>query len=89
MQLNVTVCSERPNEYDGKKGHVKQIILSCLDTDKSQDCFINLFDFVLSDAEKEKYAGKLTGKTITLGIQNFETFNGRLRSKGRIIEPVK
>lgn len=89
MQIKVNVVSERPNEYSGKKGNVKQVIASCLDSDTTQDRFINLFDYVLSETEKEQHAGKLAGKTVILGINNFETWNGRLRAGGRIIEISK
>jgi len=85
MKVQVQVVSERTDEYTGKRGLVKQQVLSLLDTDAAER-FVNTFDYVLSAEEAEKHGGKLAGKTITLGVHSFEAkFNGRLRARGRIV----
>jgi len=86
MVTKALVISERPNEYQGKKGWVKQIILTLLDQSPAPDSFINTFDHVCSEDDQEKYAGKLVGKIITFGVHNFEMWSGRIRCAGRIIE---
>jgi Asp-tRNA(Asn)/Glu-tRNA(Gln) amidotransferase B subunit len=86
MQLKVRVHGDRKNEYDGKKGHVKQSIITVVDTDPSEYRFIPTFDYVLTDNEKDLYAGKLQDKVITLGVIDMKMWNGRLRADGAIIE---
>lgn len=85
MKINAQVVAERTDEYDGKRGHVKQQVVTVLDTDET-DRFVNTFDYTLSREEADKYSGKLLNKVIELAIHNFEKmFNGRLRARGRIV----
>lgn len=85
MQMKVMVVSDRPNEYDGKKGHVKSHTFSVLDTEAGVDRFTQTFDYELSKDEKEAYAGKMQDKIIVLGVRGFRVFNGTLRADGRIV----
>ena len=85
MRIHTQVVSERTDEYTGKRGLVKQQVLTLLDTDET-DRFINTFDYVLSREEAEKHSGKLRDKVIELGVHSFDAmFNGRLRARGRIV----
>lgn len=85
MRIQAQVVSERVDEYTGKRGHVKQQVVTLLDADAA-DRFVNTFDYTLSREEVEKYSGKLSDKVIELAIHNFEAmFNGRLRARGRIV----
>ena len=69
----------------GKRGLVKQQVLSLLDTDKT-DRFVNTFDYAMSREEAEQHSGKLCDKVIELGVHSFDAmFNGRLRARGRIV----
>lgn len=86
MKVRALVISERPEEYTGKRGLVKQRVLALQDQDK-EDRFINTFDYVMSETEIEQFSGKLQDKVIDLGVTNFEpAFGGRLRGRGRIIK---
>lgn len=87
MVCKFLVISERPDEYLGKKGLVKNQRLILLDTDQ-RATFVNTFDYDMSDEEKEQYAGKLSGKTIEMGCTDFKPFDGRLRIRGSILEVV-
>ena len=85
MHIHAQVISERTDEYTGKRGLVKQQVLTLLDTDKT-DRFVNTFDYAMSREEAELHSGKLCDKVIELGIQNFDAmFNGRLRARGHIV----
>lgn len=85
MKAKTQIVSERRDSYTGKKGKVEQVILSCLDIDPSH-AFLNTFDYILGEEEVKKYAGKIQGKQVELGIRNFEpSFGNRLRARGEIL----
>jgi hypothetical protein len=85
MKIHAQVISERTDEYTGKRGHVRQQVLSLLDADET-DRFVNTFDYTMLPDEAAQHGGKLQGKVIELGVQNFDAmFNGRLRARGRIV----
>ena len=85
-RMLVRVTSDQPDEYQGKKGLVKQQVLTCLDQCPSGARLKDNFDYVLSETEKEKYAGKLLDKTIELDVIELRPppFGSRLRASGRI-----
>jgi len=85
MQLKVSVISDRPDEYVGKKGLVKSQIITCQDVDPSGYRLLMPFDYTLSEDEKPKYAGKLLDKQIVVGVRELVPFGGRLRARGAII----
>ncbi len=85
MQVKVQVVSEREESFAGKRGKVEQHILSCLDLDPNQP-FLNTFDYLMSDEETKQHFGKLRGKTVNLGVINFEpAFGGRMRGRGKLV----
>jgi len=84
MQVEITVLDETTEEYDGKKGRVKEQRIVCLDMDPK--CrFKNTFDYTLMDDEKDKYTGKLVGKKVTLGVSEFMAFGARFRARGKVL----
>jgi hypothetical protein len=85
MKLTVSVISDRPDEYIGKKGLVKTQIITCQDVDPSGYRLLMPFDYTLSEDEKTKWAGKLQDKQIVIGIRELTPFGGRLRARGAII----
>jgi hypothetical protein len=85
MQLKVSVISDRADEYVGKKGLVKQQVITCQDVDPSGYRLLMPFDYTLSDEEKAKYAGKLQDKLIVIGVRELVPFGGRLRARGAIV----
>ena len=85
MQLKVTVTSERPDEYVGKRGLVKNQVITCQDVDPSGYRLLMPFDYTLNEEEKVKYAGKLQDRTIMVGIRELLPFGGRLRARGAIV----
>lgn len=85
MKLTVNVISDRPDEYVGKKGLVKQQVITCQDVDPSGFRLLMPFDYTLSEDEKAKYAGKLQDKQIVMGVRELVPFGGRLRARGAII----
>jgi len=85
MKMPVIVISDRPDEYVGKKGLVKQQVITCQDIDSSGFRLLMPFDYTLSDEEKAKYAGKLMDKQIVIGVRELVPFGGRLRARGAII----
>lgn len=84
MQCEVTVLSEEPQTYQGKNGMVSLLRLVVLDND-IKTRFRQTFDYDLEKEERDKYAGKLVGKRLTLGIVDMVTFGGRLRARGSIV----
>ena len=85
MKLQVTVISDRADEYVGKRGLVKSQIITCQDVDPSGYRLLMSFDYTLSDEEKTKWAGKLQDKQIVLGVRELVPFGGRLRARGAIV----
>jgi hypothetical protein len=85
MQVKVLVTSDRPDEYIGKKGLVKNQVITCQDMDQSGYRLLMPFDYTLSEDEKSKYAGKLQDKQITIGVRELMPFGGRLRARGAIV----
>jgi hypothetical protein len=85
MVIQCSVVAENANSYQGKKGYVSQQRLTLLDEDKEAR-FLNTFDYDMSDEEKNKFTGKVAGKIVRLGIQDFMPINGRLKARGRIVE---
>lgn len=90
MIVTVQVVSDRADEYFGKKGLVKQQVITCQDMDKSGYRLLQSFDYTLTDVEKERFAGKLLDKIIQIGVRELTPFGGRFRARGSIIgEPAK
>ena len=85
MQLKVTVISDRHDEYVGKKGLVKNQVITCQDVDPSGYRLLMPFDYTLSEDEKAKWAGKLQDKQIVIGVRELTPFGGRLRARGAIV----
>ena len=85
MQLKVSVVSDRPDEYVGKKGLVKQQVITCQDVDPSGYRLLMPFDYKVNEEEKAKWAGKLQDKQIVVGVRELVPFGGRLRARGAII----
>jgi hypothetical protein len=85
VQLKVVVTSERPDEYVGKKGLVKNQVITCQDVDPSGFRLLMPFDYTLSEDEKTKWAGKLQDKTLVVGVRELLPFGGRLRARGAIV----
>ena len=52
MQLKVNVTSERPDEYVGKRGLVKNQVSTCQDVDPSGYRLLMPFDYTLNEEEK-------------------------------------
>ncbi len=86
MQISVKVQVDRADEYVGKRGLVKNQVITCQDTDPSGIRLVNTFDYTLSQEEKDKYAGKLLDKDIVLGVYELTPFGGRLRARGKIMQ---
>ena len=85
MKIKVSVISERVDEFQGKRGPVKQHVLALLDVD-TEHRLLNTFDYVMGEEEVEKWSGKLVNKLVEVGIMALETaFGGRLRAKGKLI----
>lgn len=86
MRLKVRVVSDQPDEYQGKKGLVKTQVFTCQDICPSGARLKDNFDYVLSDGEKEKLAGKMLDKEIELDVIELRPppFGSRLRANGRI-----
>lgn len=78
------IISERLDSYTGKRGRVEQWIVALLDLDKN--AMLNTVDFVLSDEERIKLAGKCVGKTVEMAVTDMKPhFGGRLRVGGQIL----
>jgi len=87
MKVEVQVISEETRSWQGKTGPVQALSLCVLDLEKSPGCrFKQTFDYELRDHEKDRYAGKLVDKRVTLGITDFSVFAGRYRATGTIVQ---
>jgi len=86
MTINALVISDRPDEYVGKKGLVKQQVLTVIDQEASGHRLLQPLEYTMTDEEKNKHAGKLQDKIVRLGIREIIPFGGRLRVRGAIVE---
>ena len=87
MTIKALVMSDRSDEYTGKKGLVKQQIITVMDQSDGER-LAQPIEYALSDEEKPVHAGKLQDKLITLGIRELLPFGGRLRARGKIVSLV-
>lgn len=87
MRMQVNVVADLPDEYRDKKGAlVRTQVFTCQDVDPSGARLKNTFDYVLSEDEKERFAGKMMDKVITLDVYELAPppFGTRMRARGRI-----
>src|SRR5208283_5632659 len=59
MTIKALVMSDRPDEYTGKKGLVKQQIITVMDQSETGERLAQPIEYALSDEEKPVHAGKL------------------------------
>ena len=62
MTVKVLVMSDRPDEYTGKKGLVKQQIITVMDLRGTGERLAQSIEYAMSDEEKPVHAGKLRDK---------------------------
>ena len=86
MTMKGLVLSDRPDEYTGKKGLVKQQVITLIDQEPGQNRLTQPLEYSMSEDEKAKFAGKLQDKTLKLGVREIIPFGGRLRVRGQIVE---
>jgi len=84
MTIKALVMSDRSDEYTGKKGLVKQQIITVMDQSDGER-LAQPIEYAMSDEEKPVHAGKLQDKLINLGIRELLPFGGRLRARGKIV----
>ena len=77
--------SDRSDEYTGKKGLVKQQIITVMDLSDTGERLAQPIEYALSDEEKPVHAGKLQDKVINLGIRELMAFGNKMRARGRIV----
>ena len=85
MTTKALVMSDRSDEYTGKKGLVKQQIITVMDLSDTGERLVQPIEYAMSDDEKAVHAGKLQDKVINLGIRELIPFGGRLRARGKIV----
>jgi len=85
MIFRALVQSERPDEYMGKKGLVRQQIATLFDQSEGDTRLAQALEYALSDEEKVQYAGKLQDKVITFGLREISPFGSVLRARGKIV----
>jgi hypothetical protein len=85
MEIKCLVISERPDEYTGKKGLVKQQLINVIDQSEGTHRLVQPVEYALNDEEKTQYAGKLQGRNLVLGVHEFIPFGGRLKCRGAIV----
>ncbi len=66
MQLKVTVISDRPDEYVGKRGLVKSQIITCQDVDPSGYRLLMPFDYTLTKTKKQNTPANSRTSTLSL-----------------------
>ena len=85
MKLKGLVISDRADEYIGKKGVVKQQIITVIDQSETGERLTQPIEYSLSDEERAIHAGKLQDKLIDLGIRELSFFGTKIRSRGKIM----
>ena len=77
--------SDRADEYTGKRGLVKQQIITVMDQSDTGERLAQPIEYAMSDEEKAVHAGKLQDKVINLGVRELSIFGSKLRARGRIV----
>ena len=77
--------SDRSDEYMGKKGVVKQQVITVMDQSDMGERLAQPIEYAMSDEEKPIHAGKLQDKVINLGIRELIAFGNKMRARGRIV----
>ena len=85
MTIKVLVMSDRSDEYTGKKGVVKQQVITVMDLSDTGERLAQPIEYAMSDEEKPLHAGKLQDKVINLGIRELIAFGNKMRARGRIV----
>jgi len=85
MTVKVLVMSDRSDEYTGKKGVVKQQVITVMDQSELGERLAQPIEYAMSDEEKQVHAGKLQDKVINLGIRELMAFGNKMRARGRIV----
>lgn len=85
MTIKALVLSDRAEEYTGKRGLVKQQIITVVDQSENGERLTQPIDYSLSDDERTAHAGKLQDKFINLSIRELSTFGNKFRARGRIV----
>jgi len=80
--------SDRSDEYTGKKGVVKQQVITEMDQSETGERLAQPIEYAMSEEEKHIHAGKLQDKVINLGIRELMAFGNRLRARGKIVGVV-
>jgi hypothetical protein len=88
MTVKALVLSDRADEYTGKRGLVKQQIITVMDQSETGERLAQPIEYAMSDEEKGLHAGKLQDKVINLGIRELSIFGTKLRARGRIVGVV-
>ena len=86
MTVKALVMSDRADEYTGKRGVVKQQVITVMDKSETGERLGQPIEYALSDDEKAAHAGKLQDKHISLGIRELSVFGPKLRARGKIVE---
>jgi len=85
MNVDALVITDRADEYTGKKGLVKQQIITVIDQSETGERLTQPIEYSLSDEERAIHAGKLQDKLIDLGIRELSFFGTKIRSRGKIM----
>jgi hypothetical protein len=85
MTIKALVLSDRADEYTGKRGLVKQQVITVMDQSDTGERLAQPIEYSLSEDEKTTHAGKLQDKVINLGIRELTIFGTKLRARGRIV----
>jgi hypothetical protein len=85
MTIKALVLSDRADEYTGKRGLVKQQIITVMDQSDAGERLGQPIEYAMSDEEKGVHAGKLQDKVINLGIRELSIFGTKLRARGKIV----
>jgi hypothetical protein len=85
MTIKALVLSDRADEYTGKRGLVKQQIITVMDQSDTGERLGQPIEYAMSDEEKGIHAGKLQDKVINLGIRELSIFGTKLRARGKIV----
>jgi len=86
MLLRALVISDASHEYQGKKGLVRAQRLAVVDMDKSGKRLSHTLEYTMTEAEKEKFAGKVQDKFLNFWVTCVEkTPMGVIAFRGSIV----
>ena len=88
MEMLASIMGDRAEEYTGKRGLVKQRILTVMDKSEKGERLLQPVEYAMSDEEKIAHPTTLQDKLGVFGFRELSAFGTKLRARGKLVSVV-